>query len=126
MPGAGNCFNGGDPEVLYDTFAMQLARLPDSTRVYPGPRVPRAQPRVHARPRADNQDAAGAAHRGEDAARPARRRSPRSAQEKRINSFFRLQNPEVIARLRARFPDIDERPDPETVFVRLRELRNRW
>jgi len=27
--GAGNCFNGGDPEKLYDTFVTQLARLPD-------------------------------------------------------------------------------------------------
>jgi len=34
--GAGNCFNGGDPEKLYDTFVTQLARLPDETRVYPG------------------------------------------------------------------------------------------
>ena len=34
--GAGNCYNGGRPEALYDTFANQLARLPDSTRVYPG------------------------------------------------------------------------------------------
>jgi hydroxyacylglutathione hydrolase len=47
-------------------------------------------------------------------------------EEKRINTFFRLQNPTVIARLREAFPDIDERPDPKTVFVRLRELRNRW
>src|SRR5689334_14831009 len=34
--GAGNCHNGGRPESLYETFAAQLARLPDSTRLYPG------------------------------------------------------------------------------------------
>ena len=34
--GAGNCHNGGDPERLYDTFVTQLARLPESTRVFPG------------------------------------------------------------------------------------------
>ena len=34
--GAGNCHNGGDPTTLYATFADQLARLPDDTRVYPG------------------------------------------------------------------------------------------
>src|SRR5690349_11652083 len=34
--GAGNCHNGGDPSLLYETFATQLARLPDTTRVYPG------------------------------------------------------------------------------------------
>ena len=34
--GVGNCHNGGDPGTLYDTFAAQLMRLPDTTRVYPG------------------------------------------------------------------------------------------
>src|SRR5689334_625459 len=34
--GAGNCHNGGDPGLLYETFVNQLARLPDATRVYPG------------------------------------------------------------------------------------------
>src|SRR5829696_133731 len=34
--GAGNCHNGGDPALLYETFVNQLARLPDATRVYPG------------------------------------------------------------------------------------------
>ena len=46
--------------------------------------------------------------------------------EKRINTFFRLQNPQVIARLREKFPQIGEHPDAKTVFVKLRELRNRW
>jgi hydroxyacylglutathione hydrolase len=47
-------------------------------------------------------------------------------QEKRINTFLRLQNPTVIARLREAFPDIGEHPDARTVFVKLRELRNSW
>jgi hydroxyacylglutathione hydrolase len=47
-------------------------------------------------------------------------------QEKRINTFFRLQNPAVIARLREKFPDLPETPDAKTVFIKLRELRNRW
>ena len=34
--GAGNCHNGGDPGLLYETFVNQLARLPDTTRVFPG------------------------------------------------------------------------------------------
>jgi hydroxyacylglutathione hydrolase len=47
-------------------------------------------------------------------------------QEKTVNTFFRLQSPSVIERLRNAFPDIGERPDARTVFVKLRELRNRW
>ena len=48
------------------------------------------------------------------------------AEEKRVNTFFRLQNPQVIARLRDRYPEIGEKPDAHTVFVKLRELRNKW
>ncbi len=47
-------------------------------------------------------------------------------EEKRINTFFRLQNPAVIARLRESFPELGEHPDARTVFVKLRELRNSW
>ena len=46
--------------------------------------------------------------------------------ERHINTFFRLQSPEVIARLRERFPDIGESPDARAVFLKLRELRNSW
>jgi hydroxyacylglutathione hydrolase len=32
----------------------------------------------------------------------------------------------VIEALREAFPALPARPDPKTVFARLRELRNRW
>jgi len=32
----------------------------------------------------------------------------------------------VIARLREKFPELPEQPDTETVFLKLRELRNSW
>ena len=47
-------------------------------------------------------------------------------QEKEVNTFFRLQNPEVIEQLRLRFPEIGASPDSKTVFLKLRELRNSW
>ena len=43
-----------------------------------------------------------------------------------MNAFLRLQNPVIIAKLREQFPELGERPDARTVFVKLRELRNRW
>ena len=46
--------------------------------------------------------------------------------EKEINTFFRLQNPTVIAKLREAFPEIGDAPDAKTVFLKLRELRNSW
>ena len=52
--------------------------------------------------------------------------NPTLAEEKRFNAFFRLGRASLIARLRERFPDLPEQPDAKTVFVKLRELRNRW
>ena len=48
------------------------------------------------------------------------------ALEKDINTFFRLRSPSVIARLREAFPDLPAQPDAQTVFIKLRELRNSW
>jgi hydroxyacylglutathione hydrolase len=62
----------------------------------------------------------------------ARKQDPETApitslgEEKLINTFFRLQSPSVIARLRQVFPEMAAQPDPRTVFLKLRELRNRW
>src|SRR5437867_1840683 len=46
--------------------------------------------------------------------------------EKEINTCVRLSNPSVIRRLREAFPDLPEHPDQKTVFLKLRELRNKW
>jgi hydroxyacylglutathione hydrolase len=46
--------------------------------------------------------------------------------EGEINTFFRLTSPTVIAKLREAFPDLPEKPDQRTVFLKLRELRNSW
>lgn len=48
------------------------------------------------------------------------------ADEHRFNTFFRLNSPSLIARLREAFPELPAKPDAQTVFVKLRELRNQW
>ena len=47
-------------------------------------------------------------------------------QEKQHNTFFRLSNATIIAKLRERFPDLPIKPDEKTVFDALRALRNTW
>jgi hydroxyacylglutathione hydrolase len=123
--GAGNCHNGGDPGLLYETFVNQLARLPDATRVFPGHEYMARNLAFTLDREPDNADAAKAlavakAQKPEDA------RITTLGEEKRMNAFLRLQNPSIIARLRERFPEIGENPDARTVFVKLRELRNSW
>ena len=57
---------------------------------------------------------------------PAQARVTTLHEEKQVNTFLRLASPGVIAGLRKAFPDLPEKPDPKTVFVKLRELRNTW
>lgn len=123
--GAGNCHNGGDPALLYETFANQLARLPDATRVYPGHEY-MVRNLAFTLDREPGNAEAARMMEAVKALDPTTVPVTTLGEEKRVNAFFRLQNPEVIARLRERFPEIGEKPDAGTVFVKLRELRNNW
>ena len=123
--GAGNCHNGGDVGELYATFAEQIAKLPDDTRVYPGhdyiennlkftlSREPGNQAATELLPQVAGHDAAKAI-------------VTTLGQEKQFNIFMRLGNPAVIEKLRESFPDLPDKPDARTVFAKLRELRNKW
>ncbi len=123
--GAGNCHNGGHPNELYTTFAGQLDKLPDATLVYPGhdyiarnlgftlDREPDNAKAKAMLPQMEKQD-------------PGRALVTTLGLEKEVNTFFRLTSPSVIRRLREAFPDLPEKPDQKTVFVKLRELRNKW
>lgn len=123
--GAGNCHHGGHPELLYETFAQQLARLPDATRVYPGHEYLERN-LAFTLDREPGNAAAEAMHQAAALHDPAAAPITTLGEEKRINVFFRLGNPRIIARLREAFPDLAAEPTPLEVFLRLRELRNRW
>ena len=123
--GAGNVHNGGDVNALYATFAEQLARLPDNTRVYPGHDYIENNLRFTLDREPDNA-AAKALLPSVVEHDPAASAVPTLAQEKQVNTFMRLSSPAVIARLRDDFPDLPDAPDARTVFTKLRELRNKW
>jgi hydroxyacylglutathione hydrolase len=123
--GAGNCHNGGHPEVLYETFTRQLAQLPEATRLYPGhdylvnnlgftldrePGNPLAARMLETLGATDAADMPVLT----------------LGEEKAYNTFLRLGNPLVIAQLRERFPQLSATPSPRDVFLKLRELRNSW
>ena len=123
--GAGNCHNGGHPNELYDTFAGQLAKLPDNTLIYPGHDYIENNLRFTLDREPDNQAAQNLL--GEVSGQDTNNALVSTlAQEKEINTFFRLHSPSVIARLRDAFPDLPDDPDPRSVFLKLRELRNSW
>ena len=123
--GAGNCHNGGHPAELYKTFSEQLDKLPESTRIYPGHDYIENNLKFTLDREPDNEAARAMLARltGQD---------PNAAYvstlgfQRQVNTFFRLTSPSVIAKLRESFPDLPANPDPRTVFLKLRELRNTW
>jgi hydroxyacylglutathione hydrolase len=123
--GAGNCHHGGHPEELYETFARQLAQLADNTQIYPGHDYLSNNLEFTLDREPDNE-------RASLLLSDVRDQDPNAALvstlglEKEINTFLRLHSPSVIARLREAFPGLSEQPEPRTVFLKLRELRNRW
>ncbi len=123
--GAGNCHHGGHPEELYETFASQLARLTDDTLIYPGHDYMANNLAFTLDREPDNAKA-------KEMLPEMERQDPHAALvtmiglEKEINTFFRLHSPSVIARLREATPDLPDDPSPMEVFVRLRDLRNKW
>jgi hydroxyacylglutathione hydrolase len=123
--GAGNCHGGGHPDELYNTFAKQLSKLPDATRVFAGHDYIGNNLKFTLDREPDNT-------RAGDLLRSVADQDPKSALittlglEKEINTFFRLQSPSVHARLRQAFSDLPDELDDQTVFTKLRELRNRW
>ena len=123
--GAGNCHNGGHPAELYDTFSRQLDALGGDTRLYPGHDylVNNLEFTLDREP--DNTTA-------QRMLEQYRNQNPDDAlvttlaQEREFNTFLRLQSPSVIAKLVEDFPELGDNPDPKTVFLKLRELRNSW
>jgi len=123
--GAGNCHNGGHPDELYKTFSQQLAQLGEQTLIYPGHDYIENNLRFTLSREPDNRRAQEMLDKlkGQD---PSRAYVSTLAVEREINTFFRLTSPTVIAKLREALPDLPEKPDPRTVFLKLRELRNKW
>jgi hydroxyacylglutathione hydrolase len=123
--GAGNCHNGGHPEELYATFVGQLAKLPEDTRIYPGHDYIENNLKFTLNREPDNAAAQAWLSRvtGQD---PATSPIITLGEEKQFNTFFRLTSPSLIAKLLESFPDLPEQPDAKTVFIKLRELRNKW
>ncbi len=123
--GAGNCHNGGHPNELYNTFVNQLSRLPEQTLIYPGHDYIARNLAFTLDREPDNSEAKGLLPQVEKQD-TTRALVTTLAVEREINTFFRLTSPSVIRRLREAFPDLPENPDQKSVFLKLRELRNKW
>jgi hydroxyacylglutathione hydrolase len=123
--GAGNVHNGGDVNALFASFADQLARLPDNTRLYPGHDYIETNLKFTLAREPGNAAAQALLPQvsGHD---PAASIVTTLGQERQHNTFMRLSSPELIARLRESCPELPAQPDERAVFTQLRALRNVW
>ncbi len=123
--GAGNCHNGGNVKSLFQTFSQQLNSLPDDILIYPGHDYIENNLKFTLNAEPDNIHAAELLQSvsGQDVNHAF---VTTLEIERKINTFFRLGSVSVRAQLRTFFPDLSTDLDEETVFSKLRELRNTW
>jgi len=119
--GAGNCHNGGHPEVLFESFRDCLWKLPDNVELLPGHDYLSNNLRFSLDREPGNRDTQRHLKAIEGG------QSPRMTlgEERQFNPFFRLDEPEVIDGLRAAFPK-EDLTEIRARFLAMRRLRNRW
>ncbi len=123
--GAGNCHNGGHPEELFETFEAQLDRLGDNTLIYPGHDYLLNNLAFTLDREPDNAAAQRMLGLFKDQD-PDNAKVTTMAEEREINTFFRLESPTLVAKLAEEYPELGDRPDAKAIFLKLRELRNSW
>jgi len=118
--GVGHCKGGGDEKVLYRTIIEQFYILDDSVVVYPGHDYLENNLRFTLKYEPSNKAAATWLDKVDD-----RSYNPGTIQttignEKSFNTFFRLDNTEIVENLSL------DTPSDEEVFLALRALRDNW
>ncbi len=130
--GCGRLFEG-TPQMMHDALNGKLARLPDATRVYCGHEYTQSNLRfalsVEPGNRALQEKARWVADRRARAApdwhdaTDAEMTIPSTiADERATNPFMRPTSPEIIASVRAQYPDTAT--DPATILGRVREMKD--
>lgn len=116
--GVGNCHNGGDPTVLYESVSKQLATLDDEVKIYPGHDYWRNNLGFTKSVESSNKDADFYMKRYLDELAEGNFLVSNIGIEKKINAFLRLDSTEIKKKV-----GVDT---PKEVFLKLRELRNNW
>ena len=118
--GVGNCHNGGDPKILYQTISQIYYPLPEHLLIYPGHEYLGNNLRFTLSREPHNKSARELLEFIETWDWSQKPYVTTLGEEKQINTFLRLGNSEIIAHLEA---DISH---PEQVFLELRKKRDEW
>jgi len=104
--GVGNCHNGGDPEVLYNTIASQFMNLADEIKVFPGHDYWQNNLDFTRSVESNNEFVSEVEEKYLDLQKKEKVLISDMGLERKVNSFFRAKN--------------------KVEFLKLRELRNKW
>ena len=118
--GVGNCGNGGDPEVMYQTISEQFHTLDDNIVIYPGHEYLENNLRFTLSFEPDNAQALAWLERAMAADPGISPLTTTIGDERTFNSFFRLHSEQIRSAL-----DCMDKTDKE-VFVALRSPRDKW
>ncbi len=118
--GVGNCHNGGDPKVLFETIRDHFKDLDDSVVVYPGHDYLRNNLAFTIDREPSNKVAHDWLGRHQRIDQNQEFWLTKMKDERLINTFLRLDKPSVVDNLPIRVQD------EKSVFITLRELRNNW
>ena len=117
--GVGNCHNGGDPEVLFETIHQQFQSLPDQVLVYPGHDYLENNLKF-TMDREPSNVLAEEMLSEEQTSQDETFLITNMKLEREVNTFLRLEQKEIINNLNLKTNS------KKQVFLSLRELRNNW
>lgn len=118
--GVGNCHNGGDPEILYQTITQHFNQLSDDVLVYPGHDYLKRNLEFTKNVEPQNENAQAILQKLENINLDETHFVHSMKVEREINTFLRLEEPELQKNLNL------ENANSKKIFLTLRELRNRW
>lgn len=118
--GVGNCHNGGDPEVLYQTITDYFYQLPDDVLIYPGHEYLKRNLEFTKTYEPHNTEALKFLAKIESVNLNEVFFINSMKVERQINTFLRLDSPDLRQTLKL------ENANSKKIFLSLRELRNRW
>lgn len=124
--GVGNCYQGGNPELLYHSIHKQIMELPGDVIVYPGHEYLGNNLQFTLDREPGNKNAEKLLERYKKKLK-AEHITTTLSEEKDINTFMRLREAEVIEGIEKHFDiEIDSEMPDKQIFVKLRQIRDKW
>lgn len=126
--GVGNCYRGGDPEILARTILEQIYPLENEIVLYPGHDYLESNLKFTLSLDPSNQYAIDTLKESDRLQKDVEFLTTTLGKEKKINTFLQCDRPskDLLENLRKKSTLHVTKNDPKSVFVSLRSLRDHW